>query len=461
MKIIFLIPPSPDKKKIIRWIDCSQETKASYLWQPNDYIIISSLLKPKDDLCFVDGTADSFSETMFFEAIGRLSGNMLFFAMSTVCWKSDLYFFQKTKKIFPDIPVFVIGDIVMEKYYRALILNESNGLVTHPYLLDLEKMSKVTGIGNNTLPGVCTALEQEVFPKSKNTTFIEGNTPRHEIFLKHGYCFPFAKHFKFSQVTTMWGCPFSCSYCPDSKIAPTVRHYEGVLSELEYLSKLGVKELFFADKVFGFPEKNSVPLLEKMSERFNFSWSCYFHPQLYNPRLLELMNSAGCHTIIIGIDTYNLSSLKQYKRVVRREKIEGVIAHANRLGMNICGDFILGLENETETDILNTIKYAMELSIDYASFNIAAPCPGSIIREEAIKKGCQVTDMEGFDSLGDYGCLSNKYIDGKRLKKLRSKAVRSFYFRPLYLLRRLRKTSSLEHLHIQFNNMLALLNKSR
>jgi len=460
MKIILIIPPSPRQKKIIRWIDCSQETKASYLWQPNDYMIISSLLKPGDDLYFIDGTADSLSEERFFKEIRHLEGNMLFFALSTVCWKSDFYFFQKTRKMFPDIPVFVIGDIVLDKHYRLLILKECNGLVSHPYLLDLEKMSKVTGVAKNTLPGICTEADQEVFPKSKKATFIRSRSPRHEIFLKPGYGFPFAKHFKFSQVTTMWGCPFSCSYCPDSKIPPVVRHYESVLTELNYLSNLGVKELFFADKVFGFPEKNIIPLLEKMSDRFNFSWSCYFHPQLYNSRLLELMYLAGCHTIIIGIDSYNLSSLKHYKRRVKQESIANVIAHANQLGMNICADFILGLNNETEVDVLKTIKYALSLSIDFASFNIAAPFPGSIIRDEATKKGYSVTDIEGFDSLGNEGTLGNQYIDKERLKELRAKAVRRFYFRPLYLLRRLRKTSSLEHFQIQFNNMLSLIKKS-
>ncbi len=460
MKLILLIPPSPKKKKIIRWIDCSQETKASYLWQPNDYLIISSLIKPEDGLYFIDGTADSLSEEIFFKKLRNLKGDLLFFAISTVCWKSDLYFFQKTKKMFPHISIFVIGDIIMDKYYRSLILKECNGLVANPYLLDLEKMLKVDHTNKGRLPGLCTDEEQEIFPKNKNITFIKSNPARHEIFLKRGYGFPFAKHFNFSQVTTMWGCPFSCSYCPDSKISPIVRHYESVLAELNYLSNLGVKELFFADKVFGFPEENSVPLLEKMAEELNFSWSCYFHPQLYNSRLLELMNSAGCHTIIIGIDSYNLSSLRQYKRGVSKEKIDGVITHANRLGMNICADFILGLEDETEDDVLKTIKYALELSIDFASFNIAAPFPGSVIREEAIKKGYQVADMEGFDSLGEYGNLSSQYIDGKRLKKLRRNAVRSFYFRPTYLFRRISKTSSWEHFQIQFNNMLSLLKKS-
>jgi radical SAM superfamily enzyme YgiQ (UPF0313 family) len=310
------------------------------------------------------------------------------------------------------------------------------------------------------LPGVCTELDSEVFSERKKITFMKTSPPRHAIFLKSGYGFPFAKHFKFAQVTTMWGCPFSCSYCPDSKISPTVRYYGDVLKELKHLSELGIKELFFADKVFGFPENNVVPLLEEMSKKFNFSWSCYFHPQLYNSELLELMHSAGCHTIIIGIDSYNLFSLKEYKREVKREEIDAIITHANQLGMNICADFILGLESETEADIFNTIQYALKLPIDFASFNIAAPFPGSIIRETAMKRGYNVKDVEGFDSLGHDGNLGNKYINGERLKELRREAVRRFYFRPSYLFRRLKKTSSLEHFHIQFKNMLLLVEKS-
>ena len=163
--------------------------------------------------------------------------------------------------------------------------------------------------------------------------------------------------------------------------------------------------------------------------------------------------------MIIGIDSANTEALVQYNRKVSRQKIEGLIAHANRLGISICADLILGLGHETEADIVNTINYALSLPIDFASFNIAAPLPGSSIRRQAVASGKLVFGKEGFDTSGQAGIIGSEKISVEAIKKLRKKAFRRFYLRPSYLLRRLSKTSSFEHLLIQLLEMAAMAKK--
>lgn len=110
-----------------------------------------------------------------------------------------------------------------------MMLKECDGIVFHPYLLNLEKMTE----REPPLPGVYTKIEDPntSSEQEKQTTLVNSAVPRHEIFLKSGYRFPFAKRFKFATVTATWECPFSCSYCTDSKFPPVVRHYSDVLSE--------------------------------------------------------------------------------------------------------------------------------------------------------------------------------------------------------------------------------------
>jgi len=460
MNIILAIPPSPGKNNIIRMIDCSHEAKANYLWQPNDFMIITSLLNLADGVAFIDGTADGLSEEDYLRELKNMTGDLLIFALSSVCWESDHAYFLKTRKQFPSIPFYVLGDVFLEESYQCHILKDCDGIVFNPYTLDLPAMArKPEPSGTRTLPGVCTAPGQKVFPEAKKAVLTAGTTPRHELFLKKGYRFPFARHYVFATVTTLWGCPFSCSYCTDSNFAPLVRSAQDVLRELEYVQGLGIKELFFADKVFGFSAQNVYPLLEAMATQFQFSWSCYFHPQLYDPRLLDMMKAAGCHTIITGIDSADVPSLQRYRRVVGPHKIDELIAQANRLNISICADFILGLEHETEGDIRKTIQYALDLPIDFASFNIAAPLPGSDIRRTVQSAGKLHFGREGFDTSGRSGILGNANIDAEQLRALRKIAFRRFYLRPSYLLKRLRKTSSFEHFMIQFQEMLTMIRK--
>ena len=399
----------------------------------------------------IDGTADKLADEEFFQTCQQAQADIAFFALSSVCWTSDYKFFQRVKAIVRDTPLYVIGDIFVEREYQELILKECDGIIFQPYLLNLEKMIE----RKPPLPGVHMAIEDVGMPEQgKHTTFVNSAIPRHEMFLKSSYRFPFAKRFKFATVTATWGCPFACSYCTDSKFPPVVRHYADVLKELEYLEHLGIKELFFADKVFGFPYTNSIPLLEAMSRRFRFSWTCYFHPQLYNAQLLDLLYAAGCHTLITGIDSLNLESLHRYHRTVHQAQLDGLLHHANKLKMSICADFIIGLEHENEQDIVRTLEGALKLPIDFASFNIAAPLPGSIIRAKALQEGKIQFGQDEFDTYGRNDVLANDHVTSERIKQLRRKAIIKFYLRPSYLLRRLRKTSSIEHLLIQCLEML-------
>lgn len=460
MNIVLVIPPSPGKNNIIRMIDCSHEAKANYLWQPNDFMIITSLLGPFDDIVFIDGTADVLSEVQFLRQVRAASGDFLIFALSSVCWESDYSFFRKTKELLPNMPFYVLGDIFLEEDYQQMILKQCDGIVVNPYELNLSEMarSRTTNKQAN-LPGVITKPGQALFPDGKHTITTKSKTPRHDLFLKKRYRFPFARHFRFTTVTTVWGCPFVCAYCTDSHFPPVVRYYQDVLSELDYVAVLGITELFFADKVFGFSAQNVYPLLEAMASRYRFSWSCYFNPHLYDPKLLDMMQAAGCHTMIIGIDSADVPSLQRYRRNVDPQKIEKLILHAQRTGLSTCADFILGLPHETEADIVRTIGFALEKPIDFASFNIAAPLPGSDIRKRVKRAGLLHFGKEGFDTCARMGILGNDNISAEQVKMLRKKAFSKFYLRPSYWLRRLKKTTSIEHFIIQLFEMLSMLKK--
>lgn len=459
MNIAFIIPPSPGKKKIIRLIDCSHEAKADYLWQPNDFMIISSLLSPEDDAALIDGTADELGEEDFFSQLDRVKPDMLFFALSGVCWESDYYYFNKTRQFFNSTPFYVIGDIFQEQAYLEYILRECDGVVVNPYMLDIERMSDAGRNEKKELPGVWTKPLNDRRYMDTGMRFT-GGYPRHELFLKKNYVFPFARHFRFATVTTMWGCPFACSYCPDSRFQPVVRPWQDIIRELAYLESLRIKELFFADKTFGYPAENITPLLKEMAGRFDFSWSCYFNPKLYRPEFLELMKAAGCHTMIVGIDSADTEMLGKYQRYVDKETIVALLSHADSLNMSVCGDFIIGLEQESEADIMSTIRFAMDLPLDFASFNIAAPLPGSELRRKAVTAGKMVFGKEGYDTLSHRGDLGISAVAYEKLRQLRNKAVRKFYLRPAYIIKRLRKTASAEHFLIQFRQMRAMFRKA-
>src|SRR6185369_10854621 len=157
MHIAFINPPSPQNRNIIRLIDCSHEAKADYLWQPSDFMLISALLGPADRMSLIDGTADKLRETEFFQHLSGICPDLVIFAVSGVCWESDHRYFQKTRDCFQDKPFYVIGDIFQEEEYLQAIMRECDGVVTNPFLLDLESMLLVRQRNGMVLAGVRSA----------------------------------------------------------------------------------------------------------------------------------------------------------------------------------------------------------------------------------------------------------------------------------------------------------------
>ena len=107
--------------------------------------------------------------------------------------------------------------------------------------------------------------------------------------------------------------------------------------------------------------------------------------QHFDNEILTLMKDAGFHTIVIGIDSKDLKNLALYNRKVNENVLNELLNFADKIGISVCADFIIGLPHESKEDIYNTINYAKEIKIDFASFNIAAPLPGSTFRENAIR----------------------------------------------------------------------------
>ncbi|MEO5368047.1 MAG: radical SAM protein [Magnetococcus sp. WYHC-3] len=455
MVITFILPPSPAGALIIRQIDCSHQAKAAYLWHPYDMLLMSGLLDPDADMTLVDGTADQLGDAAFFQSLDRRAHADLFIlGLASVAWSSDLDYLIRIRKRYAHMPLFIYGDVFLESSGRAEGLPFCDGIILEPHRLDLAAMAARQPRDSAGWPGVLTRSEQLLFSHPcRSESMVLPHPPRHDLFLKPGYRFPFAHQHPYATITSLWGCPFSCDYCTDRLIPPRVRGHQEVLAELEQVQRLGIRELFFSDKVFGFPLEDRLALLRAMVQRFQFSWSCYFHPQLYREELLDLMADAGCHTLIVGVDSADQAALQVWKRKVDDGRLAALLAHARRRDLSVCADFIIGLDHETESDIRATLRFALEAPIDFASFNIATPLPGSGIRDRAQQEQRLDASAQDYCTRGRRNVLDHPALTGEQLRRLRHLAIARFYLRPSLWWRRLRRTRSLEHLLIQLRQL--------
>lgn len=451
MSIAFVNPPLDQYRKIMRNFDCATESKAHYLYQPYDFLLMSARVPADCPFELIDAIADKATHEETLRKIIQCKPKIIVLAMANTSWNEDFQFLKILHQEVSQAKILVFGDLFFEEYFKQQVTPYVHSILTDPIFINFKTL----------LQDKEGFLEPPSLQHLKKPHPFQLGIPKHEKFVHAQYRWPFARHYKYTTVFTAWGCPYSCDYCIMSQFPNYWREAKEVLEELDVIKAQGFKEIYIGDRSFGLPYQNILALLDGMIEKdYQFSWSSYFHPNQYTPALLEKMKLSGCHTLVIGIESHDLHLLKKHGRHVTVENLEKLINHAERIGIDICGDFIIGLPGESRESILETIHYAKRLKLDYASFNIAAPLPGTSIRKKAIEVGSfSNAESSHYDSLGKHQVIGNGLLTGKEIQDLKKQAVKRFYLNPSFMWRRVRKLRGLQHLIIQASEGLKLLVK--
>ncbi len=444
MKIVLLNPPGD--KAYIRSYYCGSTSKAGYLFQPIDLLMLSGRLAGEFEITVIDAIADRLGADEAIEEISRFKADAVVCMVSVVSWDTDLRFLGRLKKNDPRVKIIANGDVFFEDPEKifaecgcidAIIFDFISEDIIH-YLKDecgkasnmLYKKDGRIVIRRSAPPAAGTAFSIPI--------------PRHELFLNRNYRFPFAKHSPFTTVLTNFGCPFKCTFCIANTLGFRYRPAEEVYEELLYIIKLGIREVFFEDMTFGLPKYNTVRLLELMiSGKLNIGWTCFSRVDVVDREMLALMKMAGCHTIMFGVESASEDILRKYQKGCTKARMKEIFAVSRDVGIKTVGTFILGLPEDDRASVLETIHFAREIDCDYASFNIAVPRPGTPLREAAVREGLIRKSSLVFDHSGGSISTISRNLSKEELSRLRKRAIREFYFRPSYILRHLTRMRSL------------------
>ncbi len=266
--------------------------------------------------------------------------------------------------------------------------------------------------------------------------------PRHDLFNLRANRSPLARRRPFALVIASIGCPFGCVFCTAGAVAYRSRNLDGVLDELEALRDLGVREIMFNDPTFTVSKKRILELCAGMENRgLRFSWVCNAHITTLDEELAAAMKKAGCHTVMIGVESGQEEILAATDKKITREKAIRAFAVCKKFRIRTLAYFIVGLPGETPDSVGRTIRFAKELDPDFASFTVLTPDVGSPLRQESIAKGLIDPDVLLFDSTCPPVFSSRLPVSGGTLAAA-AKGRPVLYLRPAYLLQQLRAVRS-------------------
>ncbi len=260
---------------------------------------------------------------------------------------------------------------------------------------------------------------------------------------------------------TSRGCPARCTFCDRAIFGCSFRAHsvDNVMGEVqELIEKHGAREIRFFDDTFTLQRKRAFEICERMAALpKRVPWTCLTRVTSVNPELLSAMREAGCWQVLYGLESGNDSILQALKKGTTVERNRQAVHWAQEAGLGVRGDFIVGTPTETEETFENTVRFALEMKLDYAHFNKFTPFPGTELYDELVAQGYEF-DFDQACSILDHAAML--YVPPaftpERYREVLDTAFRRFYLRPSYMLRRLTQIRTWDMAAGQFRGFLAL-----
>ncbi len=438
MKVLLLNPPAGGV--VIRDYYCSKTTKSNYLFQPIDLLMQSGVLARDHQVSAIDAVARRMSVSHCLEAAAREKPDAVLGLWGAVTDGPDHEFYRALAKAVP-APIFVTGEV--------FLADPGEWLLARPFIKGALLRFSSPGLldylnGNGPGKGLLVNENGEIKggPDANPALEFSLGRPRHELFGHDGYRFSFAGGKKFATVLTDFGCPFKCGFCVMASLGYSTRPIHEVMEELEWLSREGTRELFVTDQCFGARRKRSLELCKAMAGlEKGFGFTTFTRADLLDEELLSAMKRAGCHTLIMGVESADQKTLETYGKGLSPEKLRQGFELCRSMGIRTVATFIIGLPEDTEESIRATMKLARDLDPDFASYNVAVPRSNTALKAAADKEGLARSGVDP-DQGGERASMRTRALSPEEVEKLKREAVRDFYLRPGYLLKRLGSVGS-------------------
>jgi radical SAM superfamily enzyme YgiQ (UPF0313 family) len=108
--------------------------------------------------------------------------------------------------------------------------------------------------------------------------------------------------------------------------------------------------------------------------------------------MIDLMCKSGCKYIDIAIESGSKRVTEEIVlKPINHERAKELVAYARARGIFVAANFIIGFPTETWDEILETIKFAEEIDVDYSKIFIAIPLKNTPMYDMAKKQNALTT----------------------------------------------------------------------
>jgi anaerobic magnesium-protoporphyrin IX monomethyl ester cyclase len=270
----------------------------------------------------------------------------------------------------------------------------------------------------------------------------------------------------FTTMVASRGCSFGCYYCvpnsqsfsreiefkrrnnDDAKKPPVrLRSAGNVVDEFKELANAGYKGISFLDDQFVWGAERTNAICSGI-EGLGVEWSCLARADMLQDReMVAAMGRAGCRYVDIGIESFTQEILDYIGKGHAVDAVYPAVENLKAAGIEPELNILIGAcPLETESTIEHTFEEVLKLDVDYVLFSVCTPFPYTRFNARAKHEGWMIKpEYEPIDPIKE-SFVSYPHLTKEQLDKSIRSLYRRYYFRPGYMLKRLRKVRSFRDL---------------
>jgi len=251
------------------------------------------------------------------------------------------------------------------------------------------------------------------------------------------HCFqePGQKREPYAVIYTSLGCPFQCYFCCINAIfggrGIRYRSPQKVIEEIDVLvNNYGVKNIKIIDEMFVLNEKHVLTICDLIIRKgYKLNIWAYARVNTVKEGLLRRLKDAGVTWLSYGIESGNDRVLKSVSKGITVEKTRQIIKLTKEIGINIIGNYILGLPEDDLESMQDTMNLATDLNCEFINLYCATAYPGSPLYEQVIKEGWNLPDSwSGYSPYAyNHLPLPTRYLTSVEVLRFRDEAYVRYY----------------------------------
>lgn len=253
---------------------------------------------------------------------------------------------------------------------------------------------------------------------------------------KYSFPIPVLNSVRWGHILSTRGCPYSCSFCSHDhrqSYGRLIRRHSParIADEFEVLVKQHqVNAISIEDDIFTVNRNYVFEVCDAIEKRdLKVSWVIQTRADVLDRTLIKRMKSAGCVGVSLGIESANDRVLKALKKEVTAQQIEETIQLLGEEKLMMRLMFMMGNPDETEEEIRDTFKLAMQAQAITVQMHYCTPYPGTDFFDPSIDQLEQLSDFSSYNTI--YRNLSQ--VPDWRLQELRNEFYHRYYFSWKYI----------------------------